>query len=240
VLDYGARLRPSNAVTWSGHSRRLLEPARSGAALSEILTAQLVVSPTDSTKYYLPLDVLDAIFHREAVGMFADDDEQRERLCNYVCGSLKGGRTLRTARKILAVLILIERPRDILNFMEENVFDDELPLVRHDQKGAQFSLRGANGFWLTTKFGDWKVNDIRQFDEFQWSMMSPFFTQSERGKPLIYHLHERVILPWINWQEASDQGGFSVVHHVQIHPAHHNFTHTRVSLPYYLVTALHL
>jgi hypothetical protein len=242
VLDYGARLCSSNAVTWPGHYRHLLEqikvvrencvsePARLGPSLNEFLTAQLVVSPTDSTKYYLPLNVLNATFDRELVGLFAGDDGQRERLCNYVCGNLKGERTSRTARRILAVLILIERPMDILSFMAENVFDDELPLVRYDQKGALFSLRGANGFWLTTNFGNWKVNDIRQFDEFQWSTMSPFFSQSEGGKPLIYHLHERVILPWIDWQEASDQGGFSVIHHVQIHPAHHNFTHTRVSL----------
>jgi hypothetical protein len=185
----------------------------------------------DNTKYYLPLDVLDATFDRELVGLFADDYEQREKLCKYVCGRSGGERTSRTARKIFAVLILIERPWKIFDFMAENVFDDELPLDRYDQKGAQFSLRGANGFWLTTSFGDWKVKDIRQFDEFQWSMMSPFFGQSQSGKPLFYRFHNRVILPWVRYSEVAE-GGFSVMHQAMIHPAHHNFLDMGVSFPW--------
>jgi serine/threonine protein kinase len=248
VLDFGANLRRTRPRVRTPHSEPIREPrpelpdfdvddsSEFQSALGNWLESHLIVSPTERTKYFLPLDVLDTILDRDLVGRLAPKGISREVLCYYVCGpppeikpatttdTISSRRPPRTARKILAILILLQRPNDITKFLDDMVHDGDLPLRRFEQRGAQFRLGRSNGKEVSC-FDEWKTRDIRQFDDFQWYMLSPFFTKSQHGRPLFYRLHDRVILPWVDYLLARE-GGSATIHKTKIHAAHHNFSLT--------------
>ncbi|KAM0413588.1 hypothetical protein ACHAPT_013634 [Fusarium lateritium] len=218
---------------------------RSKESLDSRLTNALIVSPDDRTKYFLPRDVLDTILDRESILEFLktpsfDDDVNIVGLCDYICGTevtSSADSPVRTARKIFAVLILIKKPLIITEFARDGVYDDDLPLMRASEHGAKFGLARRNEILRPlTCFSDWPARDIRLFDEYQWYMLAPSFTLQKDGKPLFYGLHDRIIMPWTEY-EAAHEGGTAVIYKATIHPAHHNF-HTKLGTDNFAVKRL--
>lgn len=145
-------------------------------------------------------------------------------IINYVCGRPKSD-----ASGIFAVLLLIENPQLILDFMEEGINDLDLPLCLSESEKNH----------LTQYYLDKKVNDsltpIKRFDEWgsvqrfaffnhQWWVKLPVFEQNY-SKSLDAHpairLHDATILPWIDHKPIYHKN--SEVVRVKIHDAHHNF-----------------
>jgi hypothetical protein len=133
-----------------------------------------------------------------------------------------------TARRILlAILILCGCPEQIFNFIDENLYDKDLPFDC-DQAQASGSSQGPDGVFKPLR----KVKAIsklpkhyrRTFHQYQWYFMAPYF-KMEDGKVRFYKLMDMVPLPFLDTHVKNEitTAGFSQVHKVQIHPAHHNY-----------------
>ncbi|KAM7205422.1 kinase-like domain containing protein, partial [Naviculisporaceae sp. PSN 640] len=153
-------------------------------------------------------------------------DQDAARICgaSAACGLDAKPKSF---RKILAILLLIDRPSRIRQFVEEGVCDDNLPLelvrVRNSWelriKGEEnrplqcFKVRGKR----------WRGSTIKAFERTQWHFLAPFFGQDSRRMALHFKVPDSAILPFIDWQDIGRQGSFSKVYRVRIHPDHHAF-----------------
>ncbi|KAJ0116630.1 hypothetical protein J7T55_009780 [Diaporthe amygdali] len=134
------------------------------------------------------------------------------------------GRFDRSYVKILAILILIERPARIKLFVEEGICDADLPLVKKPIEGGFEELRRS-----TTPndrlrcFERWDSLSLVRFEEFQWRLLAPSFEHGS-GKIILHQTFDsNVILPFTYFSESPKTGGFGEVTKVRIHPDHHNF-----------------
>jgi hypothetical protein len=200
--------------------------------LGEQLLKSLIQSPEEATKYFLPGDALHAILNRESLHRYfrkSMSNEVVETICDYVYGTQRTTNIQGTAQKILATLLLTGKEDSILDFKVDEIYDKDLPLIREGEFGADFRLTrmsNKNGPPLTC-FETWTPREIQDFDRYQWSLLSPFFSQDSHRKVLFYRLHDRVILPWTE-DTQTNEGGYSTIRRVKIHAAHHNFNTTSV------------
>ncbi|KAE9579294.1 hypothetical protein CGMCC3_g4865 [Colletotrichum fructicola] len=130
--------------------------------------------------------------------------------------------------KVLAILILIERPARIKSFIDKEVCDDDLPLLMKLPRGnigpCQFysRLEGERDGPLEC-FDKWSGQEKKAFEDHQWRVVARIFKRGE--KKLVDHLkflpHD--ILPFTFHGKEKRLGGFGHVNKVSIHPSHHNF-----------------
>ncbi|KAL3301868.1 kinase-like protein, partial [Colletotrichum asianum] len=141
--------------------------------------------------------------------------------------------------KILAILILIERPGRIKLFMDSGVCDADLPLVKHSIEG-RLDLRRASAPDVSLEcFQRWSDSNIDRFEQWQWALLAPSFDRPER-KDVPHHQFEKAtILPFRFLDHEPDRaGGFGTVRKVAIHPNHHEFTNTQTSNCFFAVKTL--
>ncbi|KAJ9148594.1 Kinase-like protein [Pleurostoma richardsiae] len=138
----------------------------------------------------------------------------------------------RSFRKIFAILLLIERPSKIWNFVEEGVSDADLPLVKIQRKSRPwtFKLRRKEARHTSLQcFKGWRHSTIARFEEWQWAMLAPYFARGTRKDVKHYTLPDETILPFTSWENKREPGGFGQVYKVSIHPDHHNFGNQKES-----------
>ncbi|RYP66629.1 hypothetical protein DL771_007698 [Monosporascus sp. 5C6A] len=109
---------------------------------------------------------------------------------------------------------MIQQSMEILTFINNNIADHDLPLVkgRSGNKGS-YNLR------------------LNSFDEYQWTVLSPFFSRGNRGTVRFYPLDDKTILPFIedssrdaNIEDEEDfQGGHGSISQVKIYSSHYDF-----------------
>ena len=137
-------------------------------------------------------------------------------------------------RKLFAILVLLRRGREIVNFVNAELSDRDLPLKAEprNSSGNLIHMRRAADPQAPLKcFRNWYAVDHEDFDKWQWTMLSPFFGKSDRRRVRFYALSEKDVLPWTRVFDEGRQGGFSDVYRIAIHPNHHNFEESRVSFP---------
>ncbi|KAK8029777.1 hypothetical protein PG993_011068 [Apiospora rasikravindrae] len=158
-------------------------------------------------------------------------------ICRDTCVLLADGRfKLKSFKPIFALLAMFDRTSEILEFLEEDVSDLDLPLVKvNNGRDGRYRIgRRTRSF----KSGEDEGTPLRCFSKwnrincetflryYQWMMLSPFFKESDYNDIQHYELHNSHILPWTN--ESEDEykevnGGFATVFPVRIHEEHHNF-----------------
>ncbi|KAM7185614.1 kinase-like domain containing protein [Rhypophila sp. PSN 637] len=255
VSNLGNELRqaikgPTDQPSQDSTSRqRYLENAiidaivRSGVAGQEFLPiGQLpTIINLDAVKAELK-ECRDSIRKRIKVALSADsklDDDDIERYAATVCPNPGG--ELKSYRKILAILVLIERPTRIRQFIDEGVSDEDLPLelvempcnsaLRHmGHKTWDLQRRSKTGKsggspspppplrCFTVRGKRWRNSTLRKFEENQWIMTAPFFAQDERKLLL-----PQAVLPFTSWEPIGHQGSFGRMFKAEIHPDHHGF-----------------
>ncbi|KAK3367814.1 hypothetical protein B0H63DRAFT_565698 [Podospora didyma] len=152
-------------------------------------------------------------------------------------------------QKILAILLLIERPSRIRSFVEHGICDADLPLIRVLIKGSrtQFILRRGRNWDLRRRgdlttplpcFDDWRNTALKEFEECQWTMVPPFFRRGQGGMALHYILPPKVILPFTEMDKMGEPGCFGQVYAVKIHPDQHAFHVTSNTNPLFTVKEL--
>lgn len=146
--------------------------------------------------------------------------------------------------KIFAILVLIERVSSIGDFIKEGVDDSALPLRRVEVKSARvprFELRPRpQDSSRLACLRRWNQVQLMQFDDWQWTVMAPFFSRAVDGKVMRYRFPDSTILPFSKekrqpgdlLEEQEFEGGFGKVSKVHIHPEHHNFYDGKVCLPH--------
>lgn len=146
---------------------------------------------------------------------------------------------IKSFKKIFAILVLIEKTTSISKFLEEDVNDLDLPLVKIEEgnSGARFSLRKKRHRDQSLEcFRNWSQFNIRAFEEWQWVTVAPFFHKGSRKDVQHFPLQDSVMLPFTSDSRRNKQselhtvleGGYGRVFKVQIHPDHHNFNMPQV------------
>ncbi|GAB1315705.1 Kinase-like domain-containing protein [Madurella fahalii] len=188
-------------------------------------------------KDFIPIKEIERIVSRENVQEVLvqeiprlsrpESEEELDRLVQEICG----GDRLR--RRIFALLLLGERSECIECFIDCGVDDTDLPFVGV-KPGLDTSKPAEgypkSGYWVYSRkdrnrklkcFDEWKRHQIEWLLNQQHAVAPPFFDFSP-GKLFLYNLPEGTVLPFIKYNRA-DEGGYSSVFKVLIHPAHHNF-----------------
>jgi len=141
---------------------------------------------------------------------------------------------IKSFKKIFVILVLIEKTSSISKFVEEDVNDLDLPLVKFQKgkNGSRFDLRLPR---MQDKplecFRNWTQFYIKAFEEWQWTTVSPFFHKGTRKDVQHFPLQDSVILPFTADSRRDNEsefrteieGGYSRVFKVDIHQNHHNF-----------------
>ncbi|KAI8166087.1 kinase-like protein [Colletotrichum sp. SAR 10_70] len=203
------------------------------------LRAQAIVHPHEEMGSFVPIEALKSLITQEAVveelkratGDETINDASLENIAEYVCRKhrLEGSEEkYTTGLKLFAILLLIEKPETITNFIAEGLRDKDLPF-KLERKGGGFQLlRKSAPFDKIKAFNGWKHIEIETFERNQWSLLSPIFTKADKAnKVLNYPLEPKILLPFVESEERSlsnpQLGGYGTVFKVRIHPSHHSF-----------------
>ncbi len=141
-------------------------------------------------------------------------EEAAEKYANDAC---------RYARQLYATLACLKKGPEICSLLDEQVTDEDLPLVRKPSKKCKFALCRKNGETIKT-MENWKNKHLEDFDRIQWWMIAPVFIPRERHK-----FDANITLPFVPFSENDEtkekkHGAYSKVYPVRIHPAHHEFS----------------
>jgi hypothetical protein len=173
---------------------------------------------------------LDDTHNKKVIGEYA------QKICEETEFAENDIKKIKSFRKIFVILVLIGMTPAIIKFLEKNVNDSDLPLLkveRPDDKGSYDLRLSRNPMKKLRCFSkNWTQLNIRNFEDLQWRTLSPFFGKGGHKNVKHYPLQDQVILPFISASRRDEtgtcrtlelQGGFGRVFKVDIHPDHHNF-----------------
>jgi serine/threonine protein kinase len=160
-------------------------------------------------KFFLPISALEALVTEDAIG--------RELRGTIPAFALERphlpSQIARTSRKLFAILVYLGKGSLITAFLDEHITDSDLPLE------VPLALVGQENQGMLSKvFANRRSRDINDFCRVQWYFLAPIFDRLHEH----YELDDNMVLPFIKNEESSaQQGGYSEVWEVKIHPAHH-------------------
>lgn len=208
-----------------------------------IRTALIPVVQEGERKKFLPNDARDRIITRKRVRQelsrhMVVPPEELDTLTDEIweittpSPSKSPGRET-TRRKIFAILGLMDKVKDITDFIQGKLHDNDLPfeLLDGPRPLLRLSGKGRDGSaGCIPLFDKWRAHELESFNNYQWELIAPYFeliTETNR-KVLHYNLQNRIILPFVEDVERAGraggraEGGYGEVWRVKIHPAHHN------------------
>ena len=239
--------QPFNADSHPLWPPPILEPApvlaRTGS-LEEQLLGALCENAHRESKGFIPLGYLLQLVNEGSVAdalracMPNLSDDQAWGHAQTICCKVQSV-TTPSFRRIFAILVMIQQPREILTFINNNITDHDLPLVkgRSGAKGSYDLRRKVQPHTTLRCLQHWSSFLVNSFDEYQWTLLSPFFSRGNKGTVRFYPLDDRTILPFVEdssrdssfGNDEDFQGGHGSVFRVKIHRSHHAFHNTPVS-----------
>lgn len=143
-------------------------------------------------------------------------------------------------KKILAILVLMEKASKIRSFLRAGVSDADLPLVCIKTKDSVVSweLRPEKAKDLSTGCLKSRAKfTLIKFVEYQWAVLSPFFRSGYAKRVPHQSFQKNEILPFTSWVKLRVEGGYGQVYKAEIHSDHCKFkgagvSHHRASVPY--------
>lgn len=134
--------------------------------------------------------------------------------------------------KIFAILVLIGRPARIKLFIDEDICDADLPLIKKLAEGRfrELCRKSAPEVQLRC-FEGWDHLSMKEFEAYQWKLLAPSFERGSRRHIHHYAFDSKVILPFTYYSQRSESGTFGQVSKVKIHPDYHKFSKDAVCLP---------
>lgn len=216
-----------------------------GSRLENKILAALEVSAERLGRRFLPFNQMDKIFTYEAVfeelqTHFRDaTPEEVSLLAHQVCDEFKqADSSLTTRRKIFGTLVRINKAEWITHFINEGLFDSDLPFYfpNSNEQQEPVTRMTKKGQRIPIKFPRWRYFERESFEQRQWEFLAPFFevtpTNGKRWRPLDYFLGDNTILPFTEDFEGESMGdmisaGYSEVWRVRIHPSHHSHPSVR-------------
>lgn len=170
------------------------------------LSSHLRICPLGD-KSFLPLDSLDETITAESVKA----QLSREDLQFW---SGLPGEVVQHAKKVFAILVLIDEPRAIKDLLLEGLTDEHLPLFPKGDRNDNIlvSVRGKT----FQSFVAWPSSArVDAFLEKQWEVQAPVFDAT--GSNII--LNPKCALPFQSIAEVG-RGQFGTVYKGVLHPAH--------------------
>ena len=187
--------------------------------LQDQLEHALVRWPRGNEQFFLPIDVQDRLLTASYIATEFDrlfeglSPAEQQSYVSRICGS---------ARKLFAILLVIDKGESIIAFLSDGVTDYDLPLVKHPTRAANscYTLRAKRRIDSPIQAIErWAWRSVRHFYREQWGLKAPAFdTTCEH-----YELEDDCVLPFIEDKEGNIgnlSGGYSDVWGVRIHPAH--------------------
>lgn len=199
---------------------------------------------------FLPARQLGRLVHRKSVILemkrwipnLSNDkaDAYSRRICADECSehtnSMTNNVKSKSYRKVFAILVLINEVASIGKVLDEELCDTDLPLKRHfDENGVRRKLnlrRKGNLNDPLACFETWNQITLRNFEQYQWAVIAPFFTKGQRKDVKHFVFDPSIVLPFTFTKDTDDdahqnfkerRGGFSMVFQADIHPDHHDF-----------------
>lgn len=188
----------------------------------------------DQEQLFLPNDEFERIITRDRVrrelqrlNLIRPDqlDQYADQIWERKSISLS---TFTTRRRIFAILTLLDKVEAILDFIQHDLYDRDLPLTVDKGPLRGLSYKRKKGSLQPITFCQtWRPCDRDCFYMYQWQLLAPYFELSTKDNPqgFEYQLDKNIILPFIETEEktaSSRRGGFGDVWRVKIHQAHHN------------------
>ncbi|PVH79934.1 kinase-like protein [Cadophora sp. DSE1049] len=188
--------------------------------LKDQLYEARIEAPYQPHGFFVPRSVIEELVTVSAVTRdiqagFPDvDGAEAVRVAENVCGR---------CRQLYATLACVKKAIDMVLLLEEGITDEDLPFMRKPNNKTKFALLRRNGQPIMA-MNPWKDKYLEKFDRIQWWMLAPVFRFNEE----IHILDDKTIMPFVPFEPhgndaAQDQGGYSDVFAVRIHPAHHDF-----------------
>lgn len=195
---------------------------------------------------FLPINELECIINMKAIQgellLHGKDAGLAEKIWGTTRSKIS---ELTTRRKIFAILVMADQVPAIINFIEDDIYDNHLPFLFRDGIGDRAGsydvygkVKGRDGEpdgekeFLISFFQNWKDNNLESFRDNQWQFLAPYFSlvSQDNNKVMHYNLDNQLILPFIedrpeskpNEPPAQHDGGYADVRHVKIHCAHQN------------------
>jgi len=179
----------------------------------------------------LLLELLSETSVREELSVHLNNTHEPEAIDNLARQICSQQKNVPSYRKIFAILVLIEKTAAVTKFIAECINDSDLPLVRAPT--GRYNLRRSRALdqELNCFRTAWTPFQVRNFEDWQWTTLAPFFARSkDRKKVEHYVLHDRVILPFLPDNQEEEicvkkelLGGGGRVFGTIIHPENHNF-----------------
>ncbi len=200
-------------------------------------------------KRFLPIDKLEQHLTRKAI---REELERQGSDASLVDKIWEAGPSqtsaLTTRRKIFAILVLVDQVPAIIDFINETLYDSDLPFIFREGAGER---EGSYDVYRKVKqrdgepdkeielqfFQKWKDVTLESFDQNQWQLLAPFFSlvSKDNMKVSHYNLGSHIVLPFIEDnivdEPPAQHGGSADVRRVKIHKAHQNLY---ISVRYFL------
>lgn len=143
-----------------------------------------------------------------------------------------------TYLRVFALLLLLGREDEIIQFVKDGVCDGILPVVHRQAMRHDLCLRSAPDKPLGC-FKKWRTHEREYFDDWQYRVSVPFFApqHNPRSNEMTaphYTFDNRTILPWCardtkvlsspHSRPLSERnGGYGTVHRIRMDPRCHGF-----------------
>lgn len=212
---------------------------RKTESLEQQLTRALCQHAHKESKGFLPLDKLHELVVEDSVaealttyipGLSLDDARSHAQ---EICPRSMRDPLQPSFRRMFAILVMIQQPQEILTFVRHNIADHDLPLVkaRSSTKGVHELRRKTQPHKTLECLWAWSPFLVNSFEEYQWTLLSPFFSRGSKGTVRFYPLDDQTILPFVedssrdaSIEDDEDfQGGHGSISRVKIHPSHYDF-----------------
>ena len=180
-------------------------------------------SAIDPKSYYIPCTRLYSIMTYDTVCFLlheCDEEMSRldvERLAGDIAPRLSSNATT-SFRRIFAILILIRKPKAILEFHARTLDDSQLPYNFESEPSPESTPHPLSQLFQES---EWKDGDVRDFCREQWEVWPAFF--SVKGKKLVhYQCRPGEVLPFQKIRQKIKKGGYGEVACYKLHPDQQN------------------
>jgi hypothetical protein len=139
---------------------------------------------------------------------------------------------LATHFKILAILALMEKLKYLDKFMKNKVCDKDLPLIKctkGNPVACNIARRTVPGKALDFLY-KWSIDQRESFLRWQHCVTPPILTMVLGEAAEHKNFPSQTIMPWMSTLKQKEEGGYSQVFEVEIHPDCHDFHAVLASL----------
>jgi len=199
------------------------EEIQSERTLRDDLCDARIEWPRNNNKYFIAVEDLRRLITVDSISAelarcnadFANH-ERRQKIMEEIS---------QIAWKLFAILVYVGQGHRIMDFLDENIDDTDLPFVRSDETSTSVNFKLCSKKKSSQPIKCmllWNMHLVNDFGRDQWCMLAPIFEYTDEIEH--YELNDNCVLPWIEDFERSgraiNEGGYSTVWKVAIHPAH--------------------